>query len=161
MSDLSNMKIAITKDAPLHIIIKLLEGLGYTLSYQTDSEPRIVVTWRNQQEYSILDMCLEDAFLQDEVSLVELEKMYAAIKSKENAQMGTAQQNERIDTRILEALKNESPLTLRGLSRNTRLDMNIVELSVERLKRQNYVEKCPVGYILTELAEDVCFGAEG
>ncbi|WP_277559400.1 winged helix-turn-helix domain-containing protein [Acinetobacter beijerinckii] len=75
--------------------------------------------------------------------------------------MNTDQQNERIDSKILKALRDESPLSKSEIAKQTGLDIEIVILSIHRLIRQNYVEACPVGFILTELAEDVCFGGEG
>lgn len=75
--------------------------------------------------------------------------------------MNTDQQNERIDSKILKALRDESPLSKSEIAKQTGLDIEIVILSIHRLIRQNYVETCPVGFILTELAEDVCFGGEG
>lgn len=71
--------------------------------------------------------------------------------------MSTEQQNERIDTRVLEALRFDAPLSKSEIAKKTGIDVENVRLSIHRLKRQNYVEACPVGYILTELAEDVCF----
>ncbi|MBP8006773.1 MAG: hypothetical protein KAZ18_07765 [Acinetobacter sp.] len=74
--------------------------------------------------------------------------------------MNTAQQNERIDARVLEVLRSESPLTLDEISKNTGIAIDDIQSSVERLQRQNYAEPCPPGYILTEFAEDVCFARE-
>lgn len=76
--------------------------------------------------------------------------------------MSTAQQNERIDTRILEALRFDAPLSRIAISKKTRLDVDAVKQSIHRLKRQGYVEVRGSACFLTELAEDVCFGdAEG
>ena len=74
--------------------------------------------------------------------------------------MSTEQQNERIDMHVLNALRYET-LNHADIAKTTGLDIDAVKQSVQRLVRQNYVEACPIGFILTELAEDVCFGAEG
>lgn len=71
--------------------------------------------------------------------------------------MNTDQQNERIDSKVLQALRDEAPLSKVEIAKQAGIDVENVRLSIHRLKRQNYVEACPVGFILTELAEEVCF----
>lgn len=71
--------------------------------------------------------------------------------------MNTDQQNERIDSKVLHALRDEAPLSKVEIAKQAGIDVENVRLSIHRLKRQNYVEACPVGFILTELAEEVCF----
>lgn len=71
--------------------------------------------------------------------------------------MSTEQQNERVDMHVLNALRYET-LNHSDIAKTTGLDIDVVKQSVQRLIRQNYVEACPIGFILTELAEEVCFG---
>lgn len=74
--------------------------------------------------------------------------------------MSTAQQNERIDLRILETLRNDSPLGRIAIAKKTGIGIEDVKLSIHRLKRQGYVEVRGPSCFLTELAEDVCFAEE-
>ena len=71
--------------------------------------------------------------------------------------MSIAQQNERIDNRILNALRIEDRLSRVALAKKTGLDQEDVKISIQRLKKQGYVETRGSACFLTELAEDVCF----
>lgn len=71
--------------------------------------------------------------------------------------MSTAQQNERIDIRILEALRFSDRLSRVAIAKKTGIDIESVKSSIHRLKRQNYVEVRGSACFLTELAENVCF----
>lgn len=71
--------------------------------------------------------------------------------------MSTAQQNERIDTRVLEALRFSDQLSRVAISKKTGIEIEAVKSSIHRLKRQGYVEVRGSACFLTELAEDVCF----
>ncbi|KYQ83477.1 hypothetical protein AWW72_14120 [Acinetobacter sp. NRRL B-65365] len=71
--------------------------------------------------------------------------------------MITAQQNERIDARVLVVLRNDA-LSRVAIAKKTGINLEDVKLSIHRLKRQGYVEVRGSTCFLTELPEDVCFG---
>ena len=54
--------------------------------------------------------------------------------------MFLAQQNERIDNRILNTLRIEDRLSRVALAKKTGLDLEDVKISIQRLKKQGYVE---------------------
>lgn len=72
----------------------------------------------------------------------------------------SAQQNERIDNRVMTALRYETSLGRKAIAESTGIDIEIVKQSIHRLKRQGYVEVRGPACALTDLARDVCFGGE-
>lgn len=69
-------------------------------------------------------------------------------------------QNERIDQRVLNAMRYETSIGRKAITASTGLDIDVVGESIRRLKRQGYVEIRGAGCLLTDLAHDVCFGGE-
>lgn len=55
--------------------------------------------------------------------------------------MPIAQQNERIDNRILNALRIEDRLSRVALAKKTGLDLEDVKISIQRLKKQVVFQK--------------------
>lgn len=71
--------------------------------------------------------------------------------------MSKEQQNERIDNRVLQALRFEDRLSRVAIAKKTGLNIEDVKLSVQRLKKQGYVGVRGSACFLTEFAENVCF----
>ena len=69
-------------------------------------------------------------------------------------------QIERIDQRVLNAMRYEASIGRKSIAASTGLDIEVVRESIWRLKRQGYVEIRGAGCSLTDLAHDVCFGGE-
>lgn len=68
--------------------------------------------------------------------------------------------SERIDQRVLNAMRYETSIGRKAIAISTGLDIEVVGESISRLKRQGYVEVRGAGCSLTDLAHDVCFGGE-
>lgn len=71
--------------------------------------------------------------------------------------MSIEQQNERIDNRVLQALRFEDRLSRVAIAKKTGLNIEDVKISIQRLKKQGYVDVRGSACFLTDLAENVCF----
>lgn len=68
--------------------------------------------------------------------------------------------NERIDQRVLNAMRHANSMRRKLIAEQTGLDIAMVGISINRLRRQGYISVKGPNCYLTELAHNVCFGSE-